>query len=451
VTTDGADLIERLAALEPAALGALLGVIEPRSAELWSPLPGPQQQAFESPANCLLYGGQAGGGKTDLGLGLALTRHQRSLFCRRRYGDLEAVRERAFAIVGTRSGFNGSTDIFRLPGGRVLQFFAALHPGDERNQQGQPKDLLVVDEAAHWQRPMIDFLMAWVRTTDPGQRCRTVLCSNPPTAYEEAEGVSGWLQQMFAPWVDPGFTDRPAKPGELRWVISDADGRDQWVEGPGSYHVGLAEPVQAKSRTFIGANVDDNPYLASTGYRATLQALPEPLRSALLLGDWSASQVDSAFQLIPAAWVKAAQARWVPGIPGPMDAIGVDVAMGGTDETIICERRGTWFGPIRSFMGIDTSNGPSTAALVFGARRDNAMIGVDAIGWGQTVYDFCTNLSVIRCCALLLPSVRSSAPLTASTPSPTEERRSSGGSERLWIPSSAGTSLCRPIRCSPLT
>jgi hypothetical protein len=71
-----------------------------------------------------------------------------------------------------------------------------------------------------------------------------------------------------------------------------------------------------------------------------------------------------------------------------MSSIGVDVAMGGTDETIICERRGTWFGPIRSFMGIDTSNGPSTAALVFGARRDNAMIGVDAIGWGQTVYDF---------------------------------------------------------------
>ena len=157
---------------------------------------------------------------------------------------------------------------------------------------------------------------------------------------------------------------------------------------PGSYHVGRACPGQAKSRTFIGASVDDNPYLASTGYRATLQALPEPLRSALLLGDWSASQVDNAFQLIPAAWVKAAQARWVPGIPGPMDAIGVDVAMGGTDETIICERRGTWFGPIRSFMGIDTSNGPSTAALVFGARRDNAMIGVDAIGWGQTVYDF---------------------------------------------------------------
>jgi hypothetical protein len=74
---------------------------------------------------------------------------------------------------------------------------------------------------------MIDFLMAWVRTTDPNQRCRTVLCSNPPTAYEEAEGVSGWLQEMPAAWVDPGFTDRPAKPGELRWVISDADGRDR--------------------------------------------------------------------------------------------------------------------------------------------------------------------------------------------------------------------------------
>jgi hypothetical protein len=72
-----------------------------------------------------------------------------------------------------------------------------------------------------------------------------------------------------------------------------------------------------------------------------------------------------------------------------MSALGVDVALGGTDETIICERRGTWFGPIRAYKGIDTTNGPSTVALVFGRpARQLSMIGVDTIGWGQTVYDF---------------------------------------------------------------
>ena len=44
----------------------------------WVPNPGPQTDAYFSPADELFYGGQSGGGKTDLGLGLALTAHRRS-------------------------------------------------------------------------------------------------------------------------------------------------------------------------------------------------------------------------------------------------------------------------------------------------------------------------------------------------------------------------------------
>jgi hypothetical protein len=43
------------------------------TAELWKPLPGPQTAGFESPADILGFGGQAGGGKSALLLGLALT------------------------------------------------------------------------------------------------------------------------------------------------------------------------------------------------------------------------------------------------------------------------------------------------------------------------------------------------------------------------------------------
>jgi hypothetical protein len=42
----------------------------------WVPNPGPQTQAFLCEADELLYGGEAGGGKTDLGIGLALTSHK---------------------------------------------------------------------------------------------------------------------------------------------------------------------------------------------------------------------------------------------------------------------------------------------------------------------------------------------------------------------------------------
>jgi hypothetical protein len=45
----------------------------------WIPTIGPQYDAFHSPADELFFGGAAGSSKTDLGLGLALTAHSRSL------------------------------------------------------------------------------------------------------------------------------------------------------------------------------------------------------------------------------------------------------------------------------------------------------------------------------------------------------------------------------------
>ena len=63
----------------------------------WVPNPGPQTQAFLCEADELFYGGEASGGKTDLGIGLALTAHKRSLLLRRingsRRGAFEEVRD----------------------------------------------------------------------------------------------------------------------------------------------------------------------------------------------------------------------------------------------------------------------------------------------------------------------------------------------------------------------
>jgi hypothetical protein len=45
--------------------------------------------------------------------------------------------------------------------------------------------------------------------------------------------------------------------------------------------------IRPKSRTFLPAFVQDNPYLMATDYVTTLQGLPEPMRSQLLFGDFS--------------------------------------------------------------------------------------------------------------------------------------------------------------------
>src|SRR5215471_19115159 len=73
----------------------------------------PQQAAYQSQANILGYGGAAGGGKTDLILGLAITRHKRSLILRKQHKDLGALTDRARDLLGTLGSYNANTGIWR--------------------------------------------------------------------------------------------------------------------------------------------------------------------------------------------------------------------------------------------------------------------------------------------------------------------------------------------------
>jgi hypothetical protein len=353
-------------------------------AKLWRPDPAnvPQCMAFDSEADVLGFGGAAGGGKTDLAIGKALRKHQVAAIFRREATQLTGIVDRLTALLGSREGYNGSERIWRLPHlGLQIEFGSVPNPGDEAKYQGRPKDLLVLDEAANMLEAQVRFLMGWVRTTDPEQRCQVLMTFNPPTT---AEGR--WVVEFFAPWLDPKHP-LPAQPGELRWFAS-IDGRDVEVADgtPFMYDGQLVTPL---SRTFVPSRVTDNRYLVGTNYMATLQALPEPLRSQMLFGDFQAGVQDDAFQVIPTAWVEAAMARWKPLDPKPpMDSVGVDVARGGADNTVIARRHGTWFDEALVYPGTRTPDGPTVAGLVVMATRDRAVQHVDVLGVGSSPYDF---------------------------------------------------------------
>src|SRR5262245_18007169 len=72
---------------------------------LWEPQPGPQAAAYDSPADVLGYGGAAGGGKSDLILGLAVTRHRRSLILRRESVSGRGLIDRARELLGALGRF----------------------------------------------------------------------------------------------------------------------------------------------------------------------------------------------------------------------------------------------------------------------------------------------------------------------------------------------------------
>ena len=377
------EIVDRVASLaEPQELVA--DALAVTAGLKWLPNPGPQTVAYFSEADILLYGGEAGGSKSDLLLGLAFTAHQRSLLCRRQYTDLGALTTRAIAINGTRQGFNGAPPAKLIAtDGRLLEFFAAHQPGDEQRRQGQPVDFIGIDEAAQFLWKQIQLIMGWNRSTDPTQRCRVVMATNPPISSE-----GSWLVEEFAPWLD-GAHANPAKPGELRYYISDEDGRSVEVDGPEPRMVGghLVKPL---SRTFIPAGLKDNPFLSRTGYKQRLDNLPAEFRAAFRDGDFSASRQEDSRAVFPFSWLKESQARWQPMPPPdvPMCAIGIDIAQGGADDTVLAPRYDGWFAELVVVPGKKTPDGSSAAALVIQHRRNNAVPVVDmGGGYGMACYE----------------------------------------------------------------
>jgi hypothetical protein len=369
-------------------------------AEPWRPNPGPQTQALESRADLLLYGGAAGGGKSSLLLGCAARNHRRALILRRKSVELDGLIAESETMLAGRGTFNKVERHWQLDSGASLKFGGMKDADDWRDYAGRARDYFGFDEAAEFLEEQVASLIGWLRSADPGQRCRVVLASNPPRGSEGA-----WIVRWFAPWLDPLFPD-PAEPGELRWAVNAGD-RLVWTDGPGEVELD-GETYTALSRSFVPARLDDNPYLSQTGYRAGLQSLPEPLRSQLLKGDFSAGRRDDAWQVIPSAWIQAANRRWEAAGEAAdgrrrMIALSADIAMGGRDDTVLAAlHEAAWFAPLVTRRGIDTTSGRTIAALIASERLDNADLSVDLTGgWGAAAREALQNDLGMACNGLV--------------------------------------------------
>lgn len=283
-----------------------------------------------------------------------------------------------------KDSYNESLHVWRLANGNMIEFGAIQYEQDKTNFQGRPHDLVGFDEAPEFTESQFLFVTAWNRSTDPGQRVRVIATGNPP--IDEA---GGWVTRRWGAWLDKQHP-RPAKAGELRWYAT-VDGKEQEIEdGKPFEHKG--EIVYPRSRTFIPARLDDNPFYSIDGrYRSVLQSLPEPLRSQLLYGDFDAANMPDPFQIIPSEWVRAAQKRWMerPRPATPLTAVGIDPSRGGQDKTALAERYDNWFDEVKSWPGVVAKDGPIVADL---ARQtigevEPGYINVDVNGIGSSVYD----------------------------------------------------------------
>ena len=367
-------------------LALINGLNDPviRDFDLWAPQEGPQSLAFESEADELFFGGAAGGGKTDLIIGLALLRHRETIIYRREYTQFRSFIRRTnevLAPIGVQ--FKQNWQRWDLPNRRIIELGSVPQEKDLQKHRGRPHDLIAFDEGTEFPEFYYRFLLAWNRSTDPTQRCRIILASNPP---QNTDGE--WVIRYWAPWIDPQYPN-PASPGEIRWFIT-VDNKTHEVENNTPVVIKGKEYIP-RSRTFIPSRVTDNKYLAGTAYESVLQNLSETERETLYEGRFFLSDNWDAFQVIPKRFVIAAQERWEPpNTSVPPDAIGIDPARGGDDETAIAFLYGNTF-VLKSYPGKRTPDGSAVAALVLKELRniplDNVPIGVDVIGAGTSVVD----------------------------------------------------------------
>lgn len=365
-------------------------IIEGTKGLRFIPNTGPQSDGYFCQADVTLFGGSPGGGKTALEIGLALNCHHRSLIVRRNFTDLEGLIDTAKKLVGSEDGFvGGSRPKYRKDDGGVIHFAGIgdkVGEGGMGGHQGVDHDLICFDEVAQIPEKPVRLMMGWLRTDRPEQRCRVVMASNPPL-----DSTGDWLLDYFGPWLNDTHPN-PAKPGELRWYLPDEDGRDRECQ-KGDWTLVAGQKVYAQSRTFIPSFFTDNPFYNAEKYAASLAAVPEEFRDRLISGNFMLARRDQPHQVIPTAWLRAAQQRWTPRPPPevPMCAMGVDASGGGADPMVIAPRYDGWFPALIEIPGKDIPEdriGPYCAGIVVSHRKDDARVTIDmGGGYGGSMFD----------------------------------------------------------------
>lgn len=341
----------------------------------------------------MFYGGGAGGGKSDLLLGLAGELHQKSIIFRRLFPNLRGMIDRSRQIynpggvIHAQDSYNESLHIWRLADERMVEFAAMQHEKDKSNFQGRPHDFIGVDEAPEFLESQVVFVTAWNRSTDMSQRVRVMLTGNPPSPKKFD---SKWIMKRYAAWLDRLHPNK-AEPGELRWYATIDEKEMEFLRGDA--FIDRGEMIYPRSRTFIPSLLDDNPFYARDGgrYRSVLQALPSTLKKQMLFGDFYADDEPEPFQIIPTEWVLAAQERWAsnPRPNAPLSAVGIDPSRGGADKTSLAKRYDNWFDVVTSWPGALVKDGAIMAEL---ARKEigevePGYLNIDVNGVGASGYD----------------------------------------------------------------
>mgnify|MGYP003676966333 FL=1 len=308
-----------------------------------------------------LYGGAAGGGKSDALLMGALQYVSRpdyaALLLRRSYTDLAlpgALMDRAREwLMPTDARWNDKSKTWTFPSGATISFGYLEQVGAEYRYQSTEFQYIGFDELTQFTENQYRYLFSRLRKrSDVDTPLRMRSASNPGGIGHE------WVKQRFI----------------------DSDSVDN-------------------GRIFISARLPDNPHLDSDSYMQSLQELDPITRRQLLAGDWTARQAGGLFRrewfaVVEEApvWIKKSVRYWdlaatpkrVGNDPDYTAGVRVDYASDGMYYVVDVQRmRGTPADVERRIAQTAAIDGSSTQIVI---EQEPGASGVN------TVYNYVTRV-----------------------------------------------------------
>lgn len=268
-----------------------------RKTRTLQPQKGPQEMFLSSPADIVIYGGAAGGGKT-YGLLLSPLRYKNvkgfgCVIFRRNFNQIYAegglwdeAANMYYGIKGAHPRKSRNLWQFEDSRGHVdskVSFAHIERDEDVHKWQGSQICEICFDELTHFSEFVFFYMLSRNRSTC-GVRPFVRATCNPD--------ADSWVARFIEWWIDPE-TGYPIKErsGTIRWMyrynntIYWGDSKEElWKQ----FDLTGEAREEIKSVTFIASTLEDNKILLEKdpGYKANLKALSTVERERLLFGNW---------------------------------------------------------------------------------------------------------------------------------------------------------------------
>ena len=331
--------------------------------------PQPKQEEFlSSPADIVIYGGAAGGGKSwsilyeplrhvdNPGFGAVIFRSSMTQI--REEGGLWDASMKLYKLYPMARPIKSPKPYWKFPSGAKISFRQISRDEEVYDWQGTEIPLIEFDELTHFSAFQFFYMLS---------RNRSVCGVRPYVRASCNPDADSWVAEFIQWWWNPE-TGYPIKErsGVLRYFVR-VNEEVIWGDTPveaiqaGNELLGDMPPEEqlteadVKSVTFIPSTVMDNQVLmkADPGYLANLKAQTIVERERLLYGNWK---------------IKAARGLYFP-------RIAIPELLPEVPDDVVQWVRG-W-----DLAATDTSEGGDpayTASILLGKRRDGSYVIGDA-------------------------------------------------------------------------